>query len=180
MLTSFAKQLPFFGFLFFVSFVVSTTIFVKYRTRRPRTSLILYYLGFVTLALSVGEIWMWAQTTFSLSTASPRPTYASSIFIGDRELGYGLAAGPRQVLATRRLRTGELIYKVTYTINAVGIRQTPQSDAGPPAFFFGDSFTFGEGVDDADSLPAWFAKISGDEVFNLGVPGYGAINFCGC
>jgi hypothetical protein len=42
------KTAAFFGFLFFALFVLSMIIFFKYRTR---TSLILYYLGFVTLAL---------------------------------------------------------------------------------------------------------------------------------
>ena len=39
--------------------------------------------------------------------------------------------------------------------------------------FSGDSFTFGDGVDDENTFPSIFQKISGSKVINAGVPGYG-------
>jgi len=96
----------------------------------------------------------------------------------DQELGGALSFGPRQAHSIKRSPGGEsLIYDVTYTINALGLRDVPHNGAGPPAFFFGDSFTFGEGVGDTDTLPARFAQMSGFSVFNFGVHGYGVHQF---
>ena len=39
--------------------------------------------------------------------------------------------------------------------------------------FFGDSFTFGEGVNDEDTLPNAFSIVSGMRVLNFGINGYG-------
>ena len=39
--------------------------------------------------------------------------------------------------------------------------------------FSGDSFTFGDGVNDENTFPSVFQKISGRKVINSGVPGYG-------
>jgi hypothetical protein len=170
----FVKQLPFFGFLFFALFVLSMIIFFKYRTR---ISLILYYLGFVTLALGLGEIWIWAGATLERTSTFFEGSYTRNHFIWDQDLGYRLAPGPRRAQSTKRFRSGELIYSVTYTINALGLREVASNDAGPAVLFFGDSFTFGEGVSDADTLPAQFARLSGYSVFNLGVHGYGPHQF---
>jgi hypothetical protein len=40
-------------------------------------------------------------------------------------------------------------------------------------FFFGDSYTFGLGVNDEDTLPQQFSRASQIRVINFGVPGYG-------
>ena len=43
------------------------------------------------------------------------------------------------------------------------------------AFFFGDSFTYGEGVNDDETLPYLFEKLSGGRyrAYNLAFHGYG-------
>jgi hypothetical protein len=57
-----------------------------------------------------------------------------------------------------RKKTGERIYSVTYTLDTNGHRLTrgggPTSDT---YLFFGDSFTYGEGVEDFETLPALFS-----------------------
>ena len=39
--------------------------------------------------------------------------------------------------------------------------------------FSGDSFTFGDGVDDKNTFPSIFQAVTGRKVINAGVPGYG-------
>lgn len=174
---SFFRQLPFFGFLLLATFVLLMMLFYCYR---KRTSLVTYNLSFVILALALGEFWLWASTMGREQSNSYREgSYTTNHWISDKELGLGfiLTPGPREVQSIKRYRSGELIYNVTYAVNAVGLREVAHNGSGPPVFFFGDSFTFGEGVSDADTLPAQFARISGDSVFNFGVHGYGAHHF---
>lgn len=71
-----------------------------------------------------------------------------------------------------------LIYDVTYTIGADGLRIAPPDNGGddiPCVLFFGCSYTFGEGVDDADALPFQVGvKAQGQyRVHNFGFSGYG-------
>ncbi len=65
------------------------------------------------------------------------------------------------------------------SINAQGLRATREYAPRPPAgtrrvAVFGDSFVFGEEVDDDETLPAWLERsLGGSEVLNFGVHGYG-------
>lgn len=71
--------------------------------------------------------------------------------------------------------TGTTIYKVQVTIDEYGRRYTPK----PPLnhsniLFFGDSFTFGEGVNDEETYPYFVSKRRPESaIYNLGVPGMG-------
>jgi hypothetical protein len=68
----------------------------------------------------------------------------------------------------------ELIYRRTYHFDADAARLTPQGPAGADTYLFlGDSFIFGQGLFDDQTLAAQFAKANGLKVraINLGVPG---------
>jgi hypothetical protein len=68
----------------------------------------------------------------------------------------------------------ELLYRRTYHFDADAARVTPQAPAGADTYLFlGDSFIFGQGLPDGDTLAAQFAKADGRKVraVNLGVPG---------
>jgi hypothetical protein len=70
----------------------------------------------------------------------------------------------------------ELIYRQTYRFDGTAARVTPAGPAGAGTYLFlGDSFVFGQGLADDQSLAAQFAKASDYKVrtVNLGVPGYG-------
>jgi hypothetical protein len=80
------------------------------------------------------------------------------------------------VVKARATWRDELLYDVSYTIDAAGARVTPGSaDRAPTYLFIGDSYTFSEGVNDADTLPSQFARRLNPpaHVVNLGVPGWG-------
>jgi hypothetical protein len=83
---------------------------------------------------------------------------------------------PNTVVKARATYRDQVLYDVTYTIDASGARVTPGSvDSGPTYVFFGDSFAFSEGVNDGDTLASLFAKKLRPpaHVVNLGVPGWG-------
>jgi hypothetical protein len=68
----------------------------------------------------------------------------------------------------------ETIYRRTYHFDADAARVTPQGLAGADTYLFmGDSFIFGQGLPDDESLAAQFAKVNDLKVrtVNLGVPG---------
>jgi hypothetical protein len=68
----------------------------------------------------------------------------------------------------------EVVYRRTYHFDADAARLTPQGPAGADTYLFiGDSFIFGQGLPDDETLAAQFAKANGLKVraINLGVPG---------
>jgi hypothetical protein len=70
----------------------------------------------------------------------------------------------------------ELVYRRTYHFDDTAARVTPAGPAGSDTYLFlGDSFVFGQGLVDDQSLAAQFAKANDYKVrtVNLGVPGYG-------
>jgi hypothetical protein len=67
-------------------------------------------------------------------------------------------------------------FQANYSINEYGLRNgcltnTPSNDA---ALFFGCSFTFGEGVEDKETLPCQFQTLNPKfKAYNFGFMGYG-------
>jgi hypothetical protein len=90
-------------------------------------------------------------------------------------LGFGPEHAGRFHAEKRDPKTGSEIYLADYTIDANLLRQTISSEKGPAFVFFGDSFTFGLGVNDSDTLPQIFADLLDHKqrVLNLGFGGYG-------
>src|SRR4051812_39486663 len=113
----FLTNLPFFGFLFLLVFAGLLTCFFY----RARGSFAIYYLSFVALALSCGEIWLW----FRMAPA-PSAAFVDNHYRYDTELGYAMTSGPRRTQSIMRSRLGSLIYDVSYDIDDHGIRRTPQ------------------------------------------------------
>ncbi len=56
-------------------------------------------------------------------------------------------------------KSGATIYDATYSIDRDHLRQTRSCASGPTVGFFGCSFTFGEGLNDADTLPQQVSDI---------------------
>ena len=103
----------------------------------------------------------------------------SDWMVNDSILGYRPRPGTQvEAVATWR---NETVFRRTYTIDDTGARVTPGSaSAGDTYLFIGDSFVFGTGLADDETLPSQFAQALGSHdagarahVVNLGVPGYG-------
>lgn len=93
-------------------------------------------------------------------------------------VGWGPHAGRFHVKKINPI-TKAVIFSVDYTIDSNLSRQTHSCDTCATIAFFGDSFTFGVGVNDADTLPQAFSDSVArkQRVLNLAFPGYGPQQF---
>lgn len=104
------------------------------------------------------------------------PSYSNGYQVRDDVLGSVPLKGI-QAHSTKSER-GVRLYDVTYTIDSKGLRVAPPvrvNGGGTPGciLFFGDSFTFGEGLQDSETLPYQVGIRSGARTFNFGFHGYG-------
>ncbi len=102
--------------------------------------------------------------------------YSQKFNLPDLDFGYKPRSNAR-VSAIRRDRDGHLIYSVHYSTDELSRRVTPMIDQGNrPDFmlFFGCSFTFGEGLEDNQTLPYYVSRYAPCYTpYNYGYSGYG-------
>lgn len=139
--------------------------------QRPRTSLP-GRIAIVLVALLVGfgllEVglrawywsWLFSWPNFVLEARSVLRERDTGRYAHDPQVGYVPRAGHAQE---------------GITIEAHGLRKTGDAPAGDPApiLAVGDSFTFGDEVADGQSWPAQLQALTGRQVLNGGVSGYG-------
>ena len=98
-----------------------------------------------------------------------------ALFERDDWLGYRPVPNT-QVIASRKAAE-ELLYRVHYSIDSVGRRVTPVDPLSPhPEYilFFGGSYTFGEGVNDDQTMPYYVSALApAYRAYNYGAGGYG-------
>jgi hypothetical protein len=134
----------------------------------------LYNLAFIVLFLTIGEIALFYSPIDDWKEITYRGTYTQHHFTPLPELGYG-SIREKRVTTSQKYVAGKLVYDVKYTMDENGLRTTARHAVrdGLPVLFLGCSFTFGEGVDDAETLPASFEAITGRAAVNFGFHGYG-------
>ena len=98
-----------------------------------------------------------------------------SYILSDPLLGYGPRPDARARVTWKRF--GWVIYDAHYGIDGLGRRLT-QGAVDPEAHtvvFVGDSYTFGDGLNDAEALPQQYSQARGyrDRVINAAFSGYG-------
>ena len=103
---------------------------------------------------------------------------------------FGLQPKQGVFTAIKMAAPNKPVYDVTFTIGSDGFRATPiygyvleaSADSGKSAHrvnFLGDSFTFGEGIQDNETLPYYFAQLKNQSatptlfVKNYGIHGWG-------
>jgi hypothetical protein len=71
--------------------------------------------------------------------------------------------------------SGETLFEASYLLDEAGYRVTPQKKAGNKhLIFLGDSMTFGDGVNDTETMPAAVAQLQTHfRVYNFSLPTYG-------
>ena len=90
-----------------------------------------------------------------------------------------LGIAPKKNIQVRAKKSydSKLIYDVTYTIDSSGLRigHPASVDMTPSVLFFGGSFTFGEGIEDEETLSYQLEEKSNGRFksFNFGFHGYG-------
>ena len=141
-----------------------------------------------TLSLGIGVVTailtlLWTEAAFfALNNYKqrkvPRIEYSNSgrLFrVTDELLGFKHLANV-QVSSIKKVDR-KIAYNATYSTDAYGRRTTPATHLEPPSnfiLFFGDSFTFGEGVNDNETLPFYVGQMASKyRVYNYGVMGYG-------
>ena len=128
----------------------------------------------VTCAMFLAEGAAAAYNARRSATGSVISEYSPpSVTTYDHELGFALKPGAR-VVHTRKW-SDTTLFRVTYTISDAGVRRTRGNERGETWLFMGCSFTFGEGVEDDETLPARFSEQLGwkANVVNLAVFAYG-------
>lgn len=95
------------------------------------------------------------------------------------EIGWGPEHAGRFHARKSDPKTGAIIYEADYTIDSRLLRQTLSGDNEPTIVFFGDSYTFGDGVNDDETLPQIFSDSlqRKQRVLNLAFTGYGPQQF---
>lgn len=144
--------------------------------RRTAPRLLAVNVFWLALVLGGLELWLTPADREEQTAAPPRleGSYTQGYFRrGDPVLGYG--AWPDRRFTSRKFTGERQVYAVTYTIGKDGLRVSPRHPQKPPALFFGGSFTFGEGVDDRESMPYQAALQAGGNIdsYNFGFHGYG-------
>ncbi len=152
---------------------VCTTIIVK--TSKPKLRLAALYVGIGILAFGISEAyftgWLFKSQKKSLVFTVSDPTYFQPHSL--------LGVSPKKSSQIRAQKTykDEPLYNVQYTITSNGVRNDANiaSDSAPAVLFYGGSFTFGEGVEDGETLPNQFEKKTQGQLkaFNFGFHGYG-------
>ena len=129
-------------------------------------------LGAIAIALGAAEAWF----AYSLPHEVKREL-SPPLNQVDPVLGWAPRAS--QVVHAKASVDGRTLYDVRYSIDATGHRISPP-DRGKNVqgcvYFFVDSYTFGEGVDDSDSLPYRLGMLTQGRyrIINFAAPAYGA------
>jgi len=153
---------------FLLAGVAYFSILASQARGRWRDILLLVAALFVVPA--IGEV------IFAAITTPPPPFahYSTNIESQPPMLGYALAPS-KTAHVVKVTADGRPVFDTTYTIDEHGLRRTESNPDGPTVAFFFDSMTFGEGVEDSQTLPQQFSDLTGRRyrVLNFGVPGYG-------
>ncbi|MGB2730941.1 MAG: SGNH/GDSL hydrolase family protein [Methylovirgula sp.] len=174
--------------LFAAAYLVTVVAYSKY------TRSLYEFLAFLLVAdLAVGLRGAWrnaatvvAATIFGLATIEFASAtmeanvahYARGFSVSRPILGWGPSA-PGVYHSSKTAANGAPIYSVDYTIDDHLLRRTLSGSGEPAVAFFGDSFTFGEGLPDSETLPQDYADLTGRKtrVLNFGFSGYGPQQF---
>ena len=140
---------------------VFATIFT--RSRLQNTLLTLASLTFVLCVLEGAGIFIDPRI---------RLVQQAGLEVPKLVVGWGPAAAG--VYTMVKTKGGHPLYDVRYTVDEDGHRLVQAGTTGPATTFLGDSFVFGVGLNDADTLPQLFADLEGRRlpVVNLGVGGF--------
>ncbi len=139
----------------------------------------------IGLFVTNAGITLWAQSR-GRPAAMIRKSQQSSrsdLYVTGPANKLGFNYTPSQTVVARRWRevgnSKHLVYSATYTIDAAGNRKTclssqsQSAEHSPTVLFIGDSFTMGEGLEDCETLPSLFARVSGLHATNAATNGYG-------
>lgn len=158
---------------FWVSiYALILTIYFSLTSKKESYKLIFAYLSIVPVVVLVSEIYFSENTKNNIKQSGG---YSENYFKGDKYLGY--APTPNKISSSIKTYNEETIYDVKYTILDNGLRYVPSSNINSESclLFFGGSVTFGEGLNDSETLANLVGKKTGNnlKIYNFGFHGYG-------
>ena len=166
------KYSPFAPILIGIYFIV-TVIPLLFLFRNQTVRMI---LGNFLAVLCIGTIFEFYLSINAMPKFLPKYKPEHPYFISSDTLGYRVT--PNNTCNSLLLNNKDTLYNVKYTIDSNGQRITPtvnNDSVSVTIVFFGDSFTFGDGLNDNQSLP-YRVGIKGKgkvKVYNFALHGYG-------
>lgn len=156
----------------------ATALFVTAAMDRGRRPL-WFNLACLASGLAVFEYYTWTSSHRGFAASRVSGGSYDEHLIPHEELGWALP--PESVMTQTLSFEGELLYDATYTIGPDGLRISSPAERGDGrstecALFFGNSFTFGQGLADHEALPFRVHEESAQRyrTYNFGLNGYGA------
>ena len=147
---------------------------VRFKRRTART-LVCWNLGIVLLLIAVSEAWLATVDSRKAEEAGRIRTDQVYVSSDDPVLGYVLRPNTKRQAV--KYYDEEIVYDVTCTVDADGLRISPpcRADCTSSVLFFGCSHTYGEGVNDDETMPYRAAILTDGhfQIYNFGVHGYG-------
>jgi hypothetical protein len=162
---------------FWIFLAGATALFVTAAMDTARRAL-WFNVACLSVGLAIFEYYIWTSGDRGFQARRVYEGNFAELFAPHGQLGWAPRAG---TLVTQKLSfDGELLYDARYTIGPDGLRiSSPSTDGheAPPEciLFFGDSFTFGQGLADHETLPFRVHAESAKRyrTYNFGVNGYG-------
>ena len=145
--------------------------------KKAKTFLINISISFVTIIILLVIIGFFYDIYFRKFFKNPVPYTTGTLFKAvhnDTLLGY--RPNSNVYSYGKKIFVDTVIYKMSYRLDAHGHRITPDSLSSNKKFaaFWGCSFTFGDGLNDDETIPFYFSKNSKSfEGYNFGYSGYG-------
>jgi len=149
--------------------------FLTLVTKKIVQKSIWFNLAFIAFFLGALEVSSFYSINNAENNSRYEGEYTQDYSTSNEILGY--APNKSKTVTSRKYMGQRLLYNVSYTINDLGLRNSSSSEPlykDQCILFFGDSFTFGEGVNDFETLPYIVQKLSKYPVYNFGFHGYGA------
>jgi hypothetical protein len=145
--------------------------------KKLKTFLVNISISIITVALLLAIIGIFYDIYFRKFFRNPVPFTTGNLFKAshpDSLLGY--RPDNNVYCSGKKIFGDTLIYQMSYRLDSSGHRVTPDSLTTKEKFavFLGCSFTFGDGLNDYETIPFLFSKITKTfKGYNLGYSGYG-------
>lgn len=166
---------PWSAVLLACALMLMVVLIVRARAVRTTTQIVIINAAAALVALSVFEAYLGVQQIQGDGTRM-EGSVTDNYTVSDDVLGYAPKKSGRYT--ARKYYGNTLLYDVVYTIGADGLRISPANNetiGGGCIIFFGDSTTFGEGLNDNQTLPFYVGQKTGGHsaIYNFAFIGYG-------
>ena len=150
----------------------AAVLFISLKSKKGFIKLIGIYLAVIILAFTLFEGYLWLKSNQLYITDKITPDY----YRVDKFLGYAPKKGIK--IFEKKYYKDELVFDAKYSFDENGLRISPpfvESDVKGCILFFGCSFTYGQGVNDSETMPYQVGIKSHGKyhIYNFGVKGYG-------